>query len=160
MFDKQCLIFQAKNVWQTMFNISSKKCLTNNVLWHGKTVKHFVWQANFKCLTDNVWSFSQCLSYWFLWSYELLILNWLPVKRSKLQRDIVSLLLFLSIFLPTDPFVLSFAQGALLAGNQVFHLANHLIVKGLFRQANRTMHKLSCHFSPWVYGIISATIWI
>ncbi len=47
-----------KNIFCSM---QAKKCWTSNVLRRGQTVKHFAWQANLKCLTNNVWSFGQGL---------------------------------------------------------------------------------------------------
>ncbi len=33
--------------------------LLTSILWFGQMVKHCVWQENFKCLTNNVWSLGQ-----------------------------------------------------------------------------------------------------
>ncbi len=65
LFDKQKEAkFVAWRFWKVQKHIfldASKKMLDEQFFGRGQTVKHFAPQANFKCLTNNVWSFGQAL---------------------------------------------------------------------------------------------------
>ncbi len=102
MFDRlstsRFIAWPAERAWQCFWKTSKtisdccrQRCLANNVLWCGQTIKNFVGKANFRCLLNNVWSFGQGLRTCFgtlISRKHVLLWNFLWLSMSLFRKNI------------------------------------------------------------------------